>query len=344
MPALEGTILVTGASGGLGTALASHISSVYPNHHGIFTVRNSCSPSPSLQAALQQHSSHDILSLNLGSHENIRAAAASINERVSSGLIPPIGVLVLNAGFLEFSEQTYSKDGFDMTFAANYLGHFLLTLLLLQSMDKEHGRVVWVGSHVHDPSRPGISAHIYPTEKWKTFLHDGTFDSIAKGTWSSAADDHTFRSGFRRYGAAKMCVAMMVGELQERLAADSALKGITSVGVDPGTMGTGMLRRSHWLIRNFPRWIIIAAVTKTRQYFWPGTTGPMRTVHVSAKDIMDAGMNVQGKFDGGAYLDGLQPTEISDEAKDIGKRQVLWRDSLGYVQLEEGETVLSQWR
>ncbi|KAF4911612.1 Short-chain dehydrogenase TIC 32 [Colletotrichum viniferum] len=344
MATKKGTIVITGASGGLGVALASHVSTVYPGYHGIYTVRNASTPNVSLEAAIDPNTSHEVLSLDLGNNASIRAAAASINQRVSSGAIPPIRVLVLNAGFLEFAEQTYSKDGFDMSFAANYLGHFLLTLLLLESLAKERGRVVWVGSNVHDPTRPGISARIYPDEKWQMFMRDGTADGIAKGTWSSKEDDPTFRSGFRRYGAAKMCVAMSVGELEKRLAADPALKGVTSIGIDPGTMGTGMLRRSHWLIRNFPRWILIAAVTKTREYFWPGSTGPMRTVHVSARDIMEAGMNDQGNVAGGAYLDGTQPVEVSAEASDLEKRQILWRDSVGYVKLQKGETALADWK
>ncbi|KAF5504225.1 Short-chain dehydrogenase TIC 32 [Colletotrichum fructicola] len=295
----KGTILVTGASGGLGVALASHVSTVYPAYHGIYTVRNASTPNVSLEAAIDPNTSHEVLSLDLGNNASIRAAAASINQRVSSGAIPPIRVLVLNAGFLEFAEQTYSKDGFDMSFAANYLGHFLLTLLLLESLAKERGRVVWVGSNVHDPSRPGISARIYPDEKWQTFMRDGTADGIAKGTWSSKEDDPTFRSGFRRYGAAKMCVAMSVGELQKRLAADPALKGVTSIGIDPGTM---------------------------------------------ARDIMEAGMNDQGNVAGGAYLDGTQPVEVSAEANDLEKRQILWRDSVGYVKLQKGETALADWK
>jgi NAD(P)-dependent dehydrogenase (short-subunit alcohol dehydrogenase family) len=33
-----------------------------------------------------------------------------------------------------------------MSFAVNYLGHWLLAVLLLQSMDTEVGRVVWMSS------------------------------------------------------------------------------------------------------------------------------------------------------------------------------------------------------
>lgn len=44
----------------------------------------------------------------------------------------------------------WTDDEFDTTFAANYLGHWLLTLLLLKSMDKEEGRIIVIGSQSHE--------------------------------------------------------------------------------------------------------------------------------------------------------------------------------------------------
>lgn len=64
--------------------------------------------------------------------------------------MPPIRALILNAGVLDFGKQTWTSDGFDVTFASNYLGHWLLTLLLLQSMDKEAGTIVVIGSQMHE--------------------------------------------------------------------------------------------------------------------------------------------------------------------------------------------------
>lgn len=59
---------------------------------------------------------------------------------------------------------------------------------------------------------------------------------------------------------------------------------------------------------------------------------------------MEAGMNDQRNVAGGAYLDGTQPVEVSAEASDLEKRQILWRDSVGYVNLQKGETALADWK
>jgi NAD(P)-dependent dehydrogenase (short-subunit alcohol dehydrogenase family) len=43
-----------------------------------------------------------------------------------------------------------TSPAFDTAFASNYLDHWLFTLLLLQSMDRETGRVIIVGGMVHE--------------------------------------------------------------------------------------------------------------------------------------------------------------------------------------------------
>jgi NAD(P)-dependent dehydrogenase (short-subunit alcohol dehydrogenase family) len=165
MTGLKGTIVVTGANGGLGSATVSHIVSspqLSASYHGVYTVRNAAS-SHTLDAALVDRvshrrplrdnraslHSHEKISLDLSRLSNVREVAAQINERVAAGTIPHIHAIILNAGYEEFEKQTWTVDGFDMTFATNYLGHWLLTVLLLQSMDRDVGRVLWISSWSH---------------------------------------------------------------------------------------------------------------------------------------------------------------------------------------------------
>jgi NAD(P)-dependent dehydrogenase (short-subunit alcohol dehydrogenase family) len=151
-----GSILVTGTNGGLGSAIVKHIvsSSQHCKFHGIYTVRNSENPTPALDSALRQAKSighaYDKIGLDLATLASVREVAANINKRVSEGSLPRIRALILNAGFQEQTAQSFSEDGFDMSFQANYLSHWLLTLLLLQSMDAEQGRIVVVGSSGHE--------------------------------------------------------------------------------------------------------------------------------------------------------------------------------------------------
>lgn len=155
----KGTIVLTGANGGLGSAVVSHIVSMpeLAAYHGLYTARNAMS-AHNLDAALSSTTStpspdiphsFDKVSLDLSRLGNVRKVAADINSRVAAGTIPPIRALVLNAGIEEFATQTWTEDDLDITFVTNYLGHWLLTLLLLESMDREGGRVIWITSWSH---------------------------------------------------------------------------------------------------------------------------------------------------------------------------------------------------
>lgn len=153
MAAPKGTIVLTGAAGGLGTAIIHKIisDSELSTHHGLYTVRDA-SASSLLRSALQAAKSHsaDILSLDLADLSSVRETAAIINAKVANGQIPRIRVLILNAAHRDNQGQRSTKNGLDLAFATNYLGNWLLTLLLLESMDWSLGRIVVLGSWVHE--------------------------------------------------------------------------------------------------------------------------------------------------------------------------------------------------
>lgn len=152
---MEGTILITGANGGLGTAIVSQIvqSAEYASLHGIYTVRSSSSANvikAVFKANTIQEQQHQVLELDLSRLADVRRFAADINARIANGKLPPIRALTLNAGFQEHSTKTTSSDGIDMTFQVNYLSHFLLAVLLLQSIDKEKRRILVIGNWLHE--------------------------------------------------------------------------------------------------------------------------------------------------------------------------------------------------
>jgi NAD(P)-dependent dehydrogenase (short-subunit alcohol dehydrogenase family) len=212
----KGTVICTGANGGLGTAFvkAFAASPEGSQYQAIYTVRDPATAHDlhaALKSAPKTHHS-EILALNLASLQNIRAIASDINARVSQGHLPPIRALVLNAAFQDANVETlkpqaFTEDGFEMTFGVNYLANFLLVLLLLRSMDKEHGRIVLVSSWMHDPYSPHSSSHvIFKEEKYKV-MFPGTADKLAKGI---VYDDNGYYAGMRRYGASKTALVMFM--------------------------------------------------------------------------------------------------------------------------------------
>lgn len=191
------------------------------NYHGLYTIRNP-QRATSVQKVLQGAGDHsyDLVPLDLGGLASVRAAAADVNRRVAAGSLPPIRALVLNAGWQEYTTQTWTADGFDQAFQANYLSHFLLTLLLLQSVDRKHGRVVVLGSWSHDTTDPhntmGPTGAVYATEPYRQIFGaaaDQPMDTekFATGRWSSAVEHPgDLAAGYRRYGASKLAGVMMM--------------------------------------------------------------------------------------------------------------------------------------
>ncbi|KAI1869779.1 uncharacterized protein JN550_005760 [Neoarthrinium moseri] len=345
MAASKGTILMTGANGGLGVALVSHItaSPELSAYHCIYTVRN-VDAAAALKSALANaptSHSHEIVALDMAKLSGVRDLASTIAARVAAGEIPPIRAALLTAGYIEYNTQNWTDEGLDLSFVVNYLGNWLLTLMLLQSMDREAGRIVVVNSWTYDPNdtRNGPVP-----EQWRTVFKDST-SAVAKGSWSNNSQNPSFQSGLRRYGAAKLCLMMMVGELQRRLNSDPVLNNILILSVDPGVFASDISRRSPWPIRFLMYCTTIPLLASITTWLWPN--GTVRTQTKGAQDIIHAAFESNGASDErttNTYLDGTTPREMSTEARDVKKREVLWRESIEYAQLKEGDTVLVNWR
>ncbi|XP_031348189.1 short-chain dehydrogenase TIC 32, chloroplastic-like isoform X2 [Photinus pyralis] len=93
--------------------------------------------------------SFDVQHLDLNSLSSVRAFAKVIKEKY-----PRINILINNAGIM-FGPYKVSEDGYESQLATNYIGHFLLTHLLLPEMikagreDKRYSRIVNVSSCAH---------------------------------------------------------------------------------------------------------------------------------------------------------------------------------------------------
>jgi retinol dehydrogenase 12 len=83
-----------------------------------------------------------IVHCDLASLASVRACAAAVRRDYT-----PIGLLINNAGMVSLRHRI-SVDGFELTFATNHLGPFLLTALLRDSLD-ERARIVNVASRIH---------------------------------------------------------------------------------------------------------------------------------------------------------------------------------------------------
>jgi len=211
------TAVITGANTGLGyetaAALAakgaSVVLAVRNLDKGKEAARRIERATPGAQVQLRE--------LDLSSLDSIRAAADELRSNHES-----IDLLINNAGVM-FTPKSTTKDGFELQFGTNHLGHFALTNLLLDRVLAATGsRIVTVSSQGH------------------RFVRGIRFDDLQ-------ADRSYRRVG--AYGQAKLANLLFTYELQRRLTGTNTI----AVAAHPGGSKTE-------LTRNLPP--LVAAATR----------------------------------------------------------------------------------
>jgi hypothetical protein len=142
---MEGKVcLVTGATAGIGQATALLLARGGATVIGVG--RNPAKNDYSTKMIREEtgNGSVDYLLADLSSQKDIHALAHQFQSQFDR-----LDVLVNNAG-ATFAKRQESVDGIEMTFALNHLGYFLLTNLLVNSMEvSESARVINVSSSLH---------------------------------------------------------------------------------------------------------------------------------------------------------------------------------------------------
>ncbi|KFA60651.1 hypothetical protein S40285_07348 [Stachybotrys chlorohalonatus IBT 40285] len=346
MAASKGSILLTGANGGLGSATVAKIlksPELESNYVGLYTVRKAASATQ-LKSTLANSSihRHEILELDLGSLASVRKLAADVNARVAKGDLPRIRALILNAGYQEHTTLTMSEDGFEMSWQVNYLANKLLTLLLLESMDPENGRILLIGSWSHDIDdiRNTSGGNVpYQDPRWQDLFPEP--ETLAKGRWSTPQDDPHWYAGYRRYGASKLCEVMFTHELGHRIARDPKLCNISVIGLDPGGMASDLGRRGSTYFRFMMKYVIpvVAPVL-----VWMKPNGELRTTAKSASDIIRACFDIDPPKGKPLYLNGSEEWTAAKETRDQAKMKALWDYGISAAAITEGDTNLANWR
>lgn len=76
------------------------------------------------------------------------------------------------------------------------------------------------------------------------------------------------------------------------------------------------------------------------------SNGMMRLPRKSASDVLAAALQTgppYGERPKGLYFNGSELKEVGVEAKDVEKRASVWKASIEYSGLNEGETCLADW-
>ncbi len=174
----------------------------------------------------------DVLALDLADLASVRAAAEQV---IARGW--PIAGLINNAGVA--GKRGRTRNGFELAFGVNHLGHFLLTRLLEARMREGGGaRVVNVASEAHRR----ISGIDFPALRMPTKT----------------------RTALYEYGVSKLCNILFTRELARRWAGS----GITGYALHPGVIATDIWRSVpqplRWLLTRWMKTPEEGAATSVR--------------------------------------------------------------------------------
>jgi len=224
-----------------------------------------------------------LLELDLNSFASVRRFVSDIEKL---GL--PLHCLINNAGLM-MSERNVTSDGHEMVFTANHLSAFLLTSLLIPSLEegarkyKAHSRIVNVSSSLHRISKAFNFDDVMSEKKYELFA---------------------------TYGMSKLANILFTFELQRRLSKKKSR--IVTNCLHPGFVRTEVTRHMNAFL--FWGDKLATPIMLTLQKTPP--QGAYCTVHVATSQDLEGS--------GGQYFVNCEPSEPSQGARSEADASTLW--------------------
>ncbi|XP_070786891.1 polyprenol dehydrogenase [Enoplosus armatus] len=282
LPKQNGRVaIVTGGTRGMGFETARHLASL--GMHVVIAGNEKEEGTAAVQKIHEEGSKGkaEFVYVDLTSLKSVRQFAQAFKDR---GL--PLHVLVNNAGTMLVPE-TQTEDGFEFHFVLNYLGHFLLTNLLLDTLKRS--------------GRQGCCTRII------------NMSSATHYAGVMHMDDLNRRICYSSHGAyaqSKLALVLFTYYLQEQLAAGGF--PVTANAVDPGMVDTALYNNL---------WSLAQALKKpvAKILFRTPAEGASVTIYAAAASEMEGV--------GGCYLYNGVKRQSSGISYDSELQAELWKKS-----------------
>ncbi len=203
--------IITGADGCMGSEIARAVA--MKGYHVIMASKNIERARLKRQWIIDESGNSDveIMPIDLASLATVKEFAENILKREE-----PVALLMNNSGILEQEGRTITVDGIERTVSVNYVGHYLLTRLLIPKMERG-SRIVSMTSL---------------TYKWGRIFFPSFFETGCRG----------FFWRIFPYSNSKLAITLFTLKLARQLKD----KGITVNCADPGVVATDIIYFKMW--------------------------------------------------------------------------------------------------
>jgi NAD(P)-dependent dehydrogenase (short-subunit alcohol dehydrogenase family) len=303
----SGTVLITGPTRGMGRALTLEMAGRPAPHRPdlLLVGRPGQALTEVAATARAAGATAREIPCDLSRLADVRAAAAAALDLLAAGAVRPLRALVANAGVMTANTRVASADGYEMTFAVNYLAHAQLIGDLLGSFTAP-ARIVFLGSNTYrgNLARRMIGA---PGAQWR--------DPVDLARPATGGKSSGLHAAAVAYATSKLTILYYAHELQ-RHAGD----GIGVSVFEPGFMpGTGLPRRQGPAVRALARALA----------HLPGMPSPSGSASALASVVLD---DRWARLRDGAFV--LRDKEIKVEpwAHDRDRERTLWEATTGLLE------------
>ena len=294
-----GTVVITGPTSGLGRDLTLEFA------------RRAAADRPDLmlvgrpggrlddvaEAASAAGATVQAIPCDLSRLADVRAAAAAAKDLIAAGAVRPLRALVANAGVSVTDTRGASADGYETTFAVNYLAHAQLIGDLLGSFSAP-ARIVLLGSNTYRVNWARRLLHVPPSD-WR--------DPIDLARPASPESSPSLRAAGVAYSNSKLAILYYAHELQRRVG-----DGIAVSVFEPGFMpGSGLARGHGPAAQRLGR-----AIGRL-----PGVSTPAGSAPILASVVLD---DRWAHLRDGAFVVKDRETEIAPFAHDRERERRLW--------------------
>jgi NAD(P)-dependent dehydrogenase (short-subunit alcohol dehydrogenase family) len=317
-------VIITGCNTGLGKAAAIELAKRGAKLYMACRDMTKCEEARQEIVELSNNKAVFARELDLSSLKSVRKFAQHFHEDETR-----LDILINNAG-VNLMPKSRTKDGFESHMGINYLGHFLLTHLLLDVLQVS----VW---HFQCFFVTSLVTKLQASTPSRILNLSSSAHYVAKINRNDLMMDRGFYMKFFQYANSKLACTLFTLQLDKILAGT----GITVNSVNPGEVETDIARNLAWerlVEMKYSYFSFFSNFEFCSIFLAPFLKMIYKPVHIGVQTHLMAAIDPELEKVSGRYLLNCRIVEPSEKALDYETAEWLWNESARLTGLDKVES------